>query len=176
MVEMAVVLGFLLVLVIGAAEMAFAFRDSTIVSNGTRESARVAAAIGDEPNADCVILEAGAGALHDIADDQVLRVVIFEAYPGGGRGSSNVYRPSVDTDDASALVCGTWFPISLGWPESSRDNQGFARDWAGVEIIYDHDWRTGFAMWQDSVCDRGAQMDDCWREETIMHLEPAAST
>jgi hypothetical protein len=43
----------------------------------------------------------------------------------------------------ASLVCGTWLPIANSWPPTSRDNDGTSRDWLGVEILYNHDWKTG---------------------------------
>ena len=76
----------------------------------------------------------------------------------------NVYRPSQPTDSAAALVCGTWFPISIAWPATTRDTTGTTRDWLGVKIQYDHAWKTGFLWWTGS---------SRWVEDAVMHLEPS---
>ena len=64
----------------------------------------------------------------------------------------------------ASLVCGTWLPIANSWPPTSRDNDGTSRDWLGVEILYNHDWKTGFLWWTGSAS---------WAENPVMHLEPA---
>jgi hypothetical protein len=172
-VETALVLGLLLMLAIGAVEWGMALRDWMSVTAGTRLAARVGATAGDEPNADCLILEAGAGSLQSIQDDQVIRVRIYKTDTSGNISSANIYRPAQPTDDPATLRCSTWYPVALGWPATTRDNDGPVRDWLGVEIEFDHDWMTGFLWWSGSVCDRGTAVNiDCWKQHTVMHVEP----
>ena len=172
-VETALVLGILLMLALGSFEWGMALRDWMSVTAGTREGARVGASAGDETGADCLILEGAAGSLQAIEDDQVISVMIYETDTAGNRLASNLYRPSQDADDPASLKCGTWYPLAIGWPETSRDNKGADRDWLGVEVEFDHDWMTGFLMWSGSVCDRGTAIGvDCWKQDTVMHIEP----
>ncbi len=172
-VETALVLGLLLMMAFGAFEWGMALRDWMSVTSGTREGARVGASAGDEPNADCLILEAAAGSLQAINDDQVIRVKIYKTDTAGNEGVSNVYRPAQPTDDPASLRCTTWYPVNLGWPEANRDNDGATRDWLGVEIEFDHDWTTNFMLWNGSVCERGTAVGvDCWKQDTVMHIEP----
>ncbi len=172
-VETALVLGILLSLALGAFEWGMALRDWSTVTAASREGARVAAAAGDLPDADCLILEAAAGSLRNISDDQVISIRIFRSDTTGAVGVSQLYRPSVDTDAPGSLRCSNWFPVSQGYPEANRDNQGAVRDWIGVEVEFDHDWLTDFLWWTGSVCDRGtAPGRDCWTQHTIMYVEP----
>jgi Flp pilus assembly protein TadG len=171
--ETALVMGLLLMVAFGAFEWGMALRNWMTVTSGTREAARIAGAAGDTADADCLILESAAGALRNIADDQVIAIRIYRAETSGAMGPSQVYRPSADTDTAASLRCSSWFPVSQGYPEASRDNQGATRDWVGVQIEFDHDWVTGFLWWNGSVCDRGtAPGTNCWTQETIMRMEP----
>lgn len=172
-VETALVLGLLLTLALGAFEWGMALRDWITVTGSTREAARIAAAAGDEPNADCLILEAAAGSLQNISGDQVIAVRIFRSDTSGAQLASQVYRPKLDTDSPGSLRCSNWFPISQGYPEANRDNDGSVRHWIGVEVEFDHDWMTGFLWWSGSVCDRGTDSDaDCWAQDTVMLVEP----
>jgi hypothetical protein len=172
-VETALVLGLLLSLALGAFEWGMALRDWMTVTAGTREAARIAAAAGDETDADCLILEAAAGSLRNISDDQVIAIRIYKSDTSGTVGVSQVYRPAVDTDAPGSLRCSNWYSVSQGYPEPSRDNKGAVRDWIGVEIEFDHDWLTNFLWWSGSVCDRGtAPGRDCWTQHTIMRVEP----
>ena len=78
-VESAFIISLVLVpLLIGTVEFGFAFRDWLSVSAATREGARVGSAATTRPNADCLILEATAGALTAVDDDQVQQVWIFQ--------------------------------------------------------------------------------------------------
>ena len=83
----------LLPLMIGTIEFGFGFRDWLSVSSATREGARVGSAAGDNSNADCVILEATAGALTAVSDDQVQEVWVFESDTSGNVGTSSVIGP-----------------------------------------------------------------------------------
>lgn len=162
----------LVLLAIGAAEYGLAMQDHLSVTGATREGARVGAAAGDEPGADCRILEATAGGLQSLDGDEVLEIRVFEANPV--TGDHNRYRPSVVGDDPVKLKCGGgWFELEDGWPESARDNDGVTRDWLGVEVTFDHDWLTGVFWFDGSACSRGAIVGvECWSQETVMHIEP----
>lgn len=172
-VETALVLGLLLSMALGGFEWGMALRDWMSVTAGSREAARIAASAGDTVDADCLILESAAGSLRNISEDQVMSIRIYKTNASGAVGASQVYRPAVDTDAAASLRCSSWFSVSQGYPEASRDNKGATRDWIGVEIEFDHDWITNFMWWNGSVCDRGtAPGVDCWSQKTVMHLEP----
>ena len=166
-VEFSLVLMFLLTIALGGFEFGMAFRDSLAVSSAAREAARIGGAVGNRmsPHADCTILEAAAGALQAIAGNQVAELWVYKSDTiGTVSATRNTYRPSQPTDNPASLVCGTWFPMSIGWVPSARDNLGSTRDWLGVRIKYDHDWQTGFLWWNGSMR---------WVEDAVMHLEPS---
>lgn len=165
LVEFAMVLTMMLTLSIGAFEWGMGFRDRLSVSQSVREAARVGAAVGDRTDADCRILEAGAGALAAVAGNSVKELWIYESDDSGTvSGSRQIYRPSQPTDDPATLRCsGGWYPIQTTWDPSTRDNNGPVRDWLGVQVVLDHAWKTGFAWWNGTVQ---------WEERVVMHLEP----
>ena len=169
-VETSLIIGLLVLLALGAAEWGFGLKDWLSITAGTREGARVGAAAGDTANSDCVILEATAGAVRDI-NGEVLEVWVYESDTAGTVGARQRYRPFVTGDNALFLRCGTWFIMENSWPESARDNDGTARDWLGVRVVFDHDWLTGFAWFSGSVCNRGMS-GTCWSSDTVMHIEP----
>jgi hypothetical protein len=171
-IETALVIGVVLTIAIGAFEWGMALKDWITVTAASREGARIGGALGDEPDADCMILEAAAGALQDIGNNQITRLRIYESDASGAVGASQLYRPKVDTDLPSALNCNRWVRIQNGWPETSRDNDGTTRDWIGVAVEFDHDWHTGFLWFSGSVCDRGAGGQTCWSQSTVMRVEP----
>jgi hypothetical protein len=169
-VETSLIIGLLVLIAMGAAEWGLGLKDWLSITAGTREGARVGAAAGDTANADCVILEATAGAVRDI-NGAVLEVWIYESDTVGTVGAKQRYRPALPTEPS--LTCGLaqWFEIESSWPEASRDNDGTTRDWLGVRVVFDHDWLTGFAWFSGSVCDRGLS-GTCWSADTVMHVEP----
>jgi hypothetical protein len=163
---MAVVLGLLLMLALGAFEYGVAFRDWLTVSAATREGARMAAAAGPLAEADCRTLEATAGSLQNLDGDAVAEVWVYRSNASGAVLGANRYRPKVDTDSPGSLVCNQgWYPIgSPGYPWATRDNEGASRHWIGVRVLFDHTWRTDFLWWSGSVR---------WSDNTVMRIEPA---
>jgi Flp pilus assembly pilin Flp len=153
----------LIPLVIGTVEFGFALRDWLSVSSATREGARVGSAAGDHVDADCTILEATAGSLSAVENDQVEQVHIYLSDSNGSMGASQIYRPALPTDAPGSLFCGTWFPIQTAWPSSVRDNQGAVRDWLGVRVAFEHDWITNLLWFSGSAT---------WADDAVMRLEP----
>jgi len=166
-VETAFLVALVLVpLVIGAVEFGFALRDWMSVSSATREGARVGSAAGDHLDADCTILEATAGSLSAVENDQVQQVWIYESDSIGSVGARQIYRPALPTDAPGSLYCGTWFPVNTGWASLGRDNEGEDRDWLGVRVEFDHDWVTNLPWFSGSAS---------WRDDAVMRLEPDIS-
>lgn len=174
LVEFAFVFMFMMMLVIGAFEWGVGFRDRLSVSQAVRESGRVGAAMGaydngPNDNADCAILEAGAGALSAIGGNAVKELWIYESDETGTVGSDKQrYRPAVTGDNPAFLTCGAgWYQIEDNWDPSDRDAKGETRDWLGVRVILDHTWKTDFLWWSGTVE---------WQEGVIFHLEPEVVT
>ena len=166
----------LLPLVIGTVEFGFAFNEWQSVATATREGARAGSAAGprvDDPStpavdedADCITLEATAGALTTIDGDAVSEVWIFRADADGNPGPRNRYRPKVDTDDPTSVFCNRWVRIgAAGWPVPTRDNTVPNRANLGVRVIFDHAWVTGLPPFTGTVQ---------WRNDTVMRIEPEA--
>lgn len=166
LVEFAFIFMMMLMISIGAFEWGMGFRDGLSVSQAVREAARVGAAFGDRPDADCAILEAGAGALAAIGGNDVKELWIYQSDVNGTVGANRqIYRPALPTDDPAVLECsGGWYPIQQTWSPTSRDNAGPTRDWLGLRVVLDHEWITGFLWWNGTVE---------WQESAVMHLEPA---
>ena len=164
-IEMAIVVGILVMLAIGAFEYGMAFRSWFGVTAASREGARVGASAGSASAADCTVLEAAAAALLSNTGNEIVNLEIFKHDPGSGlNGPSSNYRPfDPDADDTANLVCGAWFEISDNWTSTSRDDDGATRDWLGVEVTYQHEWITGAFWWDGTIT---------WTDSTIMHLEP----
>lgn len=165
LVEFALIILFMLTLAIGAFEWGMGFRDGLSVSQAVREAARVGAASADNSEADCAILEAGAGALSAIGGNQVKEIWIYESDETGVvMANKQRYRPAVSGDDPLLLACGDgWYEMETTWPPADRDASGPSRDWIGVRVVLDHEWRTNFLWWQGTVE---------WQESSVFHLEP----
>jgi hypothetical protein len=165
LVEFSIIFMLMMMVSIGAFEWGMGFRDRLSVSQSVREGARVGAAVGDSTGADCRILEAGAGSLAAVGGKQVKEVWIYQSDElGVVGGAKQRYRPAVGTDDPLTLTCsGGWYPIQTSWAASSRDNSGPTRDWLGVRVVLDHEWKTDFLWWNGTVE---------WQESAVFHLEP----
>lgn len=163
--EAAMVVGLLLLIVLGAFEWGMALRDWMTVSSASREGARAAASAGSQDIADCRILEGTAGSLQNIPSEAIVEIWIYESDTAGSVLSTQKYRPKQDSDDPVGLTCNAaWFPVQNGWPYDARDDTGNDRDWVGVKIIFDHEWRTDF-LWFTGTAR--------WEDETVMRIEPA---
>ena len=168
LVEMAMVVGFLLVIALGSFEYGMAFRSWFGAAAASREGARVGASVGPTANADCRILESVAAALQSVTGDEIRRVDIFEHDPSTGTdGAFNAYRPfNAATDNPLNLRCSSWFIIpGSSWTETSRDNSGADRDWLGVQVEFRHVWITNFMWWNGTVD---------WVNRSVMRLEPVS--
>lgn len=166
-IETAMVLGLLLMIALGAFEYGMAFRDWLSVTQATREGVRLAANSGDHDDADCLILEATAGAIQSLGTGELRQVWIYESDETGTVSPNRQrYRPATASDTTSLLECdaATWVRLQNGWPSNGRDNEGAQRDWIGVRVMFDYEWITGFLMWNGTAS---------WTDDAVMHMEPA---
>ena len=163
-IEFAFAIIILLMLAIGAYEWGTGFSDRISMTAAVREAGRVGSAAGDLPDADCRIIEAAAGALQGVSGNNVKELWIYESDVNGTETMNRqVYVPDNETDPELVCSGATWSRKVTGWPPSSRVNTGSDRDWIGVKVIVDHEWRTGFLWWEGSVE---------WEEDAVFHLEP----
>lgn len=166
LLEVAIVMGLLLMLALGAFEYGMAFQSWFGVSAASREGARIGASVGPAEEADCRILESVAAALLSTSGDEVRKVTVFEHDPVTSTDLEfNAYRPfDPETDDPDNLVCTSWFIIpGSTWTDTERDNTGEDRDWLGVDVEFTHNWITNFLWWSGSVD---------WSNRSIMRIEP----
>lgn len=172
-VEFAVILPVLLLLVLGAFEYGMLFRDSLTVSTAAREAGRVAASSANYGDADCVILEAAAGALDSIENGTTDEVHIYRSDSSGSipsLGSSFMrrYRPAQPSDPSIVACTGSdWFPIHLGgsWAPGDRVNDPSNADWIGVQIEYSHSWITDFLWFSGTTT---------LSDQAVFRIEPPA--
>lgn len=163
-IELALIFMVMLMLVIGTFEWGTGFADRINLSSAVREGARVGAAAGDNIDADCRIIEAAAGALNAVQGNVVKELHIYESNTDGDfTNVSQIYRPVQGSEVGLGCSGGEWYVIQNGWISSSRDITGAVRDWLGVRVVLDHNWKTGFLWWNGTVT---------WHEDAIVHLEP----
>lgn len=167
-IEMALALVVLLMIAIGTYEFGSAFIDRNAMANAAREGARAGSAAGDydlggSDTADCVVIEAAAGALQGMEGNTVRELWIFQSDSSGTvSGTRQVYRRPTGSESVD-LVCagGGWHRASNAWPPMTRTLG--SNQWLGVRLIVDHTWKTGFLMWDGQAT---------WEEDVVMRLEP----
>lgn len=172
-IEFAIVIALLLTISLGAFEYGMAFRDWLSVSVSAREGARVGASAATYGQADCVILEATAGALQSLNSGSLQEVHIYRSdangsYPGASSSYNRRYRPGITGEPGLIACSGTeWYPISLGsnWDPTDRDNSGTNADWIGVRVEFDHEWLTDFLWWTGTVD---------YTDDAVFRMEPPA--
>jgi len=179
LVEMAVIIPFLMLLVLGAIEFGFLFTHSLSMEYATREGARVAASLangGGPPTCTTVddrviaaverVLESS-GSPIDVT--QVLEVRIFKAGAQGQElGPVNVY---VYTPGGGPVVDGVALDFSrsgpVGWDACSRTNTQPA-DSIGVGVRYRYVFQTPFL----SLTGISSLT---WYDTTVMALNPTGN-
>ncbi len=176
LIEFALVFTLLLTIALGAFEYGMVFRDWLSVTVAAREGGRVAASAATFGQADCVVLEATAGALQSLNSGTLREVHIYRSsasgsYPGAGSAFTRRYRPG-QPGDVGLIACSggsEWFPLQLGasWAPAARNNSGVNADWIGVRVTFDHDWITGFLWWTGTAS---------FTDDAIFRMEPPAPT
>ena len=175
MVEFAVVFALLITLALGTYEYGMLFRDWLSVTVSAREGGRVAASAATFGQADCVILEAAAGALQSLESGTLTQVHIYKSsatgsYPGPSSSQTRRYRPGISGEPGLIACTGSdWFPLQLGtdWEPSDRSNSGVNADWIGVRVDFRHSWQTGFLWWNGTTD---------FSDDAIFRMEPPAPT
>ncbi len=173
MVEFALLFGLLLMLAIGAFEYGMVFRDSLTVTTAARGGGRVAASTANFGDADCVILEAAAGALQSLNSGTVDEIHIYKSdetgfVPLDNASTMRRYSPFQNNDPSLVACTGSdwnaeW--LGLDWEPVDRVNTLEDADWIGVRIKYEHTWFTNFLWWNGTVP---------LADEAVFRIEPPA--
>jgi hypothetical protein len=167
-VEMAIVLPLLLLIVIGMLELGLAFRSFLTVSAAASDGVRVASLAGNDPDADCFVLQEIGGTLSGgSVIENLQQVEIYKASPGTGAvvGSPNVYTLTSGGDPAD---CSDWSGSSAGYPQTTRQTisgPGMQLDIVGVRVLVEEAWITGLFPFTGTY-----EVD----ERSVTRLEPEA--
>ena len=151
MVEAAMIFPLMILLTVTLLELGLAFKDFLTVSFTARDAARVGSLAGNDPEADCDLIQsivAGFGA----SDLDGVEIRIFKANEGTGDpvpGKVNTWEiTSGDPAD-----CSDWTVLEF-WPSTTRQvNVGPSTklDILGVEIVTEHEWITGLPPWRGTI-------------------------
>lgn len=169
LVEFAVIAIVMFTILFGIIEMGLALRDWLSVTSSSREGARVAAAAGNDPDADCAILNAATGPLLALGANTDLAVWIYDASTGSfNPGIAQHYVP--DTGTPSPLNCDTsWERVANGYPPGARNVAANNLGTVGIRVQFCHVWLTGFFPYGSS-CSGGD--GTLWADDAIMRIEP----
>jgi len=163
LVEFAIVMPVLFMILIGIMELGIGFKDLLGASQATREGVRIAAFAGNDPDADCAVLQGIAPFLSTYIDD-LDRVEIYQASQNGSQilSKTNIY--TFTTGDPTE--CTDWVS-TIQWPSTSRQATVGSQplDIVGVRIRLEHTWITQFPPFN------GSYMID---EAEITRVEPEA--
>jgi hypothetical protein len=168
-VEAAIAGPLLVLLFFGVLEMGFLLRARTVITDASREGARVAAALPREDGYQNSSLASIVGVIRTQKGEPIDYVTIYKADPMTG-------LPASGEDVESCLIdCwrfewipGAGFQQKLGaqWPAATQRACGGVgdTDWIGVYVRGHHTWVTGILGADRSFTDR-----------TVMRLEPMSS-
>ncbi len=186
MVEFAMVAVLLLMIVFGIVEFGLAFRDRLTIGNASQTAARVGSAVGNEPEADQVMLDALEQTLANLPSSGVGVVKYVDFYranasgaPVGGCPGGDCVRYFYDYVDGPGPLC-DWNPCpgddgsggyGGSWVPASRNVSIGNLDVMGVSVVFSHDWITGGLVPLPNVsC--ASPPGDCWVDTTTMRMEP----
>jgi Flp pilus assembly protein TadG len=156
MVELALVVGLLLLIMFGIVEFGAAWSNKLKVETGARAGARVGANLGANRLADYSLLQSVKSVLSDIGLNNVQYVVVFKANAASGQptaascaaatptavsGDCNVYTgaqlQSLTQASFSGTTCASGAPDASWCPTSRKDLQSAGTDYLGVWIRAD---------------------------------------
>jgi Flp pilus assembly protein TadG len=154
LVEFVMIFPLIMLLVLGASDVATLLDNHLDVVYAARTAARMGSILGTAPAADCAIIGAIRAAMSSVRNVQVSSIVIYQAgadgLPIGAK--KDVYQ--------GATVCnadGTTSPgaTSLGWPPGQRSTTPLFEDSIGVEIDYSYTFQLDLlGMGQFTSADR----------------------
>ncbi len=174
--EFCLVLTTLMVMVLGIAELGFAFSNNMSLELATREGARVGAALvagkGHPENVDPQIIAAVERALRSpgsgIELSKIAWIHIYQAKSDGSEGAFNEWRYSAG---GGPLVDGQnldFYESSVGWPATAR-SATLPPPSIGVSIQYTHDLKTPIGAISSSIF---GTSNIGMVDRTVMALEP----
>jgi len=151
LVEAAMVFPLMILLTITVLELGLVFKDLLTISFTARDAARVGSLAGNDPDADCDLIQSVVAGFGPAGVDGVT-INIFKANEATGNpevGKTNTWvLTSGDPTD-----CSDWTVLE-NWPSTTRQvNVGPSTklDILGVEIVTQHQWITGLPPWRGEI-------------------------
>ncbi|MEX1296784.1 MAG: TadE/TadG family type IV pilus assembly protein [Candidatus Limnocylindrales bacterium] len=194
LVEFALIVPLVLLLVVSVAELGLAFGNKHTVGYGSREGARVGAALAnggvpscsggaDPAGVDAAIVAAvqrilkSPGSGIDVSNVQEIRIFLATASGDETPGVVNVWayageQAGPDVDPGPGATKLDFLPQSaLNWPACGRDNASDPPDSVGVTVTYRYDFITPLPDMLEAIS--GGALSLGLTETTVMALNPS---
>jgi hypothetical protein len=153
LVEAAIVLPLMLLIVISILELGVAFKDFLTTDFAAKEGARVGAIAGNDPEADCLIVQSIIEGYTATDIEKLDGIRIYQVNDAGDpTGLENSWQFDNDPGD-DPLDCDDW-NVSEGWDSTTRDvalGSGAELDIIAIEIDTNHTWITSFPPWRGQI-------------------------
>ena len=154
LVEFVMIFPLVMLLVLGASDVATLLDNHLDVVYTARTAARIGSILGTAPATDCAIIGAIRAAMSSVRNVQVNSIVIYQAGADGlPIGTNRDVYPGATVCNAD----GTTSPsaTSLGWPPGQRSTTPLFEDSIGVEIDYSYTFQLDLlGMGQFTSADR----------------------
>jgi Flp pilus assembly protein TadG len=154
LVEASLVLPIIILLMVSLLELGLAFREFLTLSFTARDAARVGSLAGNDPEADCHIIQSVVAAFGP-SDLAGVDIRIFKANEGTGNpevGKVNTWTLN-PTGDPTTCDPVDW-SITETWPSIDRKvtvGPASSLDILGVTIKTSHGWVTGLPPWRGTI-------------------------
>lgn len=145
LVELSIVALILTSIAAGTLEIGLAWSDAQLVTQAARSGARVAAQVGDDPNADQYILDAVEAALGDLAGEPA-QIKIYNAEAADGAMHVSCETASHPGNTRCSIYDESHFVTFAqgSWNPSARDSTIAQGAYIGIEITVDRPLATQF--------------------------------
>lgn len=154
MVEFVMIFPLVMLLVLGASDVATLLDNHLDVVYTARTAARMGSILGTAPATDCAIIGAIRAAMSSVRNVQVNRIVIYKAGADGmpiGANEDTYQGSTVCNADGTTSPSAT----SLGWPPGQRSTTPLFEDSIGVELDYSYTFQLDLlGMGQFTSADR----------------------
>lgn len=183
LIELAMIVPLLILIVLGMLEMGLAWRDSVNVTHASRQGARVASNLGDDPQADLqallnvmTVMEADANRVEYVViyDASGVGTVPVACHSGSQPGVCNHYsaaqlanlttNPPTNTNLFQCNPTPTTPTAIVRWCPASRSTDFTSPDHVGVYLKVDRPWATNIFPGDGTTLSG----------YTVMQLEPPA--
>lgn len=154
LVEGAIILPLLVLIILSIMELGLAFKDFLTTDFAAKEGARVGALAGNDPEADCAIVQSIAAGYTGTDFADLEGITIFQVSDSGSAVgmTENVWTLPGGADPAD---CSEWNQSdTTAWPPTDRDvlvSAGSDLDILGVTIDTRHNWITGLPPWRGQI-------------------------